>query len=882
MTSLYPQPFSVGFLNILHIWNTPVGYNQYNFIELTQEHIEKIYKINNTFLAHRERLLTALFSDAIKINEFTFGNSIFRLCIKRYEIYEVGYWECCVDQNLIPKIPSIPLLFPPRQGPVMNLDALPSPSNINSNSSSNVETYLVSSDIISLVATYYNYTFIEAIELIYGHISTNTTLYPHVIKGKGGYREELFPIAKKFNDVRANNNFIQKLEQAGAILSSYLLNNSTTFLYKYYYKNKYNQYVEIFLGYFHRFNSPINTFIAMDISQFNSLDFQRIDNCGYNELIQGDVENFYNSYKKQIKFLFFDLPNDFREISLSQLPSNFPYGLMIKNINYLYQFDFSTLKEHVVFIEIDVNYYKDKKILLSSLEKLKEIEKKYHIDFYFYYVSSFNNCYNKNEEVIDEFKKLVRYIYVGVTHIDLWNLQEFSFSELYKEIVVNDIENEKQKEIQQESLSSAFSLAKDGFANQNRKVESILSPIINSGQVIWLFAPEKIGKTFLAMSIAYVVSRGNSSVCGWQSNGSKKVLYIDGEMSGVGLKKIYSRIVQGFQQENNDNILFDSFLFSESDEEYETILDPAWLEEFQPKLYDYDLIILDSYYSLNNNSRSLKDFFVFLKDLKKHNVAVLVIDHTNRNEELQGSIDKRRFTDLGIQLHYGKAKGEISISYEFDRNGIANMEEPKRFYKDFSNNVFRFVEIKDKLTREERIELLEYILYSVHKVKQKELAIKFTDGENYKKRISEHCKIMKEIIVEKEDNDKYHCNLLRAKYQEYIELTKDNCFEKYKELLKDSGVLKEELNEVKTDSKSNFVVENVSNPIEHKNEDINPDTKQSEITEQVSLINNSKKDELNIDKGKIDSKNSFVKSDNSNQQIYERVTESGVTVRRRR
>lgn len=47
-------------------------------------------------------------------------------------------------------------------------------------------------------------------------------------------------------------------------------------------------------------------------------------------------------------------------------------------------------------------------------------------------------------------------------------------------------------------------------------------------------------------------------------------------------------------------------------------------------------------------------------------------------------------------------------------------------------------------------------------------------------------------------------------------------------------------------------------------------------------MNNSKKDEVNIDKGKIDSKNSFVKSDNSNQQIYERVTATKLIVRRRK
>ncbi len=101
-------------------------------------------------------------------------------------------------------------------------------------------------------------------------------------------------------------------------------------------------------------------------------------------------------------------------------------------------------------------------------------------------------------------------------------------------------------------------------------------------------------------------------------------------------------------------------------------------------------------------------------------------------------------------------------------------------------------------------------------------------------------------------------------------------------MLKDSGVLKADLNKVKTDSKNNFSVENVLSLIEYKNDDINLDTKQSKITEQVSLINNSKKDEVNIDKGKIDSKNSFVKNDNSNQKIIQRVTDSGVTVRKRK
>lgn len=328
MMNLYPHfNSSFGFMNLKSLFDKVIPYSNYHFKKLTQEHIGKIYKINNTFLAHREKLLSALFPDATKMNEFTYGDNTFRLCIKKYRGCEVGYWEFRIVSKLS--------IFD--------------------------ENYQISSDIISLVAVYFNSTFIEAIELIYGHITSNPTLYPHVIKEKAGYKEELFPIARQFDTVKKNNNFILQLEKSGATFSNYTINNSLTFLYKCCYKNMYNQYVEIFFGYFHRYNSAQNTFIAMDISKFNSLEFKYIADLSEDSNIQKHIREFYNKFNRGIRFLLLDLPQQFRKFPLLQLSPNFPYGIMIKNINYLYQFDFSTLKEHVVFIEIDVNYYKDKK-----------------------------------------------------------------------------------------------------------------------------------------------------------------------------------------------------------------------------------------------------------------------------------------------------------------------------------------------------------------------------------------------------------------------------------------------------------------------------------------------------------------------------------------
>lgn len=636
---------------------------------------------------------------------------------------------------------------------------------------------------------------------MYGHIASNETLYPHVIKGKGGYKEELFPIAKKFDFVRSSNIFMQKLEQAGAAFSSYSLNNSVSFLYKYYYQNYAGNYIEIFLGYFHRYNSPQLTFIAMDISKFNSLNFRRINSLDSDFNLQDKLNSFYEKFQKRVMFLLLDLPNQLRGNQIKQLPLNFPYRLIIKNINSLYQFDFSSLREHIVFVEIEITYYRDKKILVSSLQKLKEIEKKYHIDFYFYY-KYLSDKSNKAQKFDEFFSYFIFYCYApGLFGTEIYkyiSLNDFVECKLYQELVIEDTKESPQKTVQpKKTLSSGFSLAKNGFANQDKKVECILSPIISSGQVVWLFAPEKLGKTFLAMSIAYAVSKGNLAVCGWEAREPKKVFYIDGEMSGTGLNKIYSLIANGFSQENSDEGCFDSFLFAEDSEDYETILDPEWLEQYNSILYQYDLIILDNYYSLNKNNKSLKEFFVFLRDLKKHNAAVLVVDHTNRSGELQGSIDKRRFADLGISLKYGANQNEIVISYEFDRHGSTSRLSSKKYYKEFIEERFRFVEVSEaentfvrtELTDEAKIWLLEYVLYGVHHVTQKEIASYHSD-KNYYKRVNEHCKELKNLI-ETQNSRKFtdQINLIVKQYDFYKKLnySKDDCLIEYKELLKNLG-----------------------------------------------------------------------------------------------
>ena len=61
--------------------------------------------------------------------------------------------------------------------------------------------------------------------------------------------------------------------------------------------------------------------------------------------------------------------------------------------------------------------------------------------------------------------------------------------------------------------------------------EELLSPWLPATGLAMIYAPRGIGKTFLALSIAYAVATGGS-VLGWSAPKVKRVLYIDGEMTG--------------------------------------------------------------------------------------------------------------------------------------------------------------------------------------------------------------------------------------------------------------------------------------------------------------------------------------------------------------
>jgi AAA domain len=59
----------------------------------------------------------------------------------------------------------------------------------------------------------------------------------------------------------------------------------------------------------------------------------------------------------------------------------------------------------------------------------------------------------------------------------------------------------------------------------------LLDPILTSNTLALLYGPRGLGKTFVALGIAWAAASG-ASFLGWQAKRPHRVLYIDGEMAG--------------------------------------------------------------------------------------------------------------------------------------------------------------------------------------------------------------------------------------------------------------------------------------------------------------------------------------------------------------
>ena len=164
--------------------------------------------------------------------------------------------------------------------------------------------------------------------------------------------------------------------------------------------------------------------------------------------------------------------------------------------------------------------------------------------------------------------------------------------------------------------------------------EIILAPFLTKQGLIMLYASRGIGKTHVALGIAYAVASGGSFLK-WNAPIPRNVLYIDGEMPATALQDRLRRISSQSPKkaESSSLILITPDLQNDIIPDLATKEGQDAIEEF---IKDRDLIIIDNISSLfrssaENEAESWQPIQEWALGLRRRGKSVLFVHHAGKS-----------------------------------------------------------------------------------------------------------------------------------------------------------------------------------------------------------------------------------------------------------
>lgn len=181
----------------------------------------------------------------------------------------------------------------------------------------------------------------------------------------------------------------------------------------------------------------------------------------------------------------------------------------------------------------------------------------------------------------------------------------------------------------------------------------LLAPWLPEKGLAMVAAPRGIGKTHVALNVAYAVASGGSFLR-WKAVTPRPVLYIDGEMPAVALQERLARIAKHADKTPAPDALAlmaaDLGEFGVPD-----LSKPEAQAALMPLLDPYDLIVMDNLSTLcrsgrENEAESWGAVQGFLLALRRAGKSALLIHHTGKNGAQRGTSKREDVLDSVLLL----------------------------------------------------------------------------------------------------------------------------------------------------------------------------------------------------------------------------------------
>lgn len=201
----------------------------------------------------------------------------------------------------------------------------------------------------------------------------------------------------------------------------------------------------------------------------------------------------------------------------------------------------------------------------------------------------------------------------------------------------------------------------------------LLTPFLPTQGLVMIVAKRGVGKTHIALGIAYAVASGDTFLR-WTAPIAKKVLYIDGEMPAILMQERLKMITTMMNKKTDSTFL----KFITPDLQSRVMPDLA-TEEGRKMIEEYvqdcDLIIIDNISCLfrsgsENEAESWQQAQEWALDLRRRGKSVLFVHHAGKNGIQRGTSKREDILDAVIILkHPDDYKAEEGARFEifFDK-----------------------------------------------------------------------------------------------------------------------------------------------------------------------------------------------------------------------
>lgn len=182
----------------------------------------------------------------------------------------------------------------------------------------------------------------------------------------------------------------------------------------------------------------------------------------------------------------------------------------------------------------------------------------------------------------------------------------------------------------------------------------LLDPIIPMQGLALLYSMRGVGKTHVALGIAYAVASGGRYLQ-WSAPQPRRVLYLDGEMPARAMQERIASIVAGTDREppSPDYLRFMTPDFQE--DAYPDLASEEGQAAIEAHLDGVELVIVDNLstlcrYGRENEAESWGPVQAWILQLRRRGISVLLVHHAGKNGGQRGTSRREDVLDTVINL----------------------------------------------------------------------------------------------------------------------------------------------------------------------------------------------------------------------------------------